>query len=120
MQEQRSYLRIPFHTEANLTIGGNLYPCELVDLALQCALFKTEQPLPLRIGEHCQITIRLPASKLTMDFTGELMHQRGQFIGFIFTSEDATTMGHLRRLLELNFGSDEEADREFQHWLKRI
>jgi hypothetical protein len=54
-----------------------------------------------------------------MNFIGELIHRRGNFYGFIFVSEDAETLGHLRRMLELNFGDAERADEEFSHWLKR-
>jgi len=119
MNEQRVYRRISFHTEAQLTINDAPYQCELIDLALQGALFKVEQELPLDTGQPCGITIVLPSSDLTLEFTGELIHQRGHFFGFLFISEDAITMGHLRRLLELNIGDGEEVDREFLHWLKK-
>lgn len=119
MSEHRNYRRIPFQTEAELNIAEAPHQCELVDLALQGALFKSEQDLPLEIGNQCQMTITLPSSDLTMEFSGELIHQRGQFYGFIFVSEDIVTMGHLRRLLELNFGNGDEVDREFYHWLKQ-
>ena len=119
MNEQRTYRRIPFRTEAEINIDDTRHHCVLVDLALQGALFRAEQDLPLEIGKRCQITIVLPSSDLTMEFTGELIHQRGQFFGFLFISEDAVTMGHLRRLLELNFGNDEDVDQEFFHWLKQ-
>lgn len=119
MNEQRNFRRIPFHTEAVLKIEGTGYPCELVDLALQGALFKTEQQLPIATSQQAEIGIALSSSELKLEFTGELIHQRGQFYGFIFVAEDATTMGHLRRLLELNIGDGEEVDREFLHWLKK-
>lgn len=119
MNEQRFFRRIPFHTEALIQLADASYQCELIDLALQGALFKHDQDLPLAIGNQCLLTIALPSSDLTMEFTGELIHQRGNFYGFIFVSEDANTMGHLRRLLELNFGNGDDVDREFFHWLKQ-
>ncbi len=119
MAEQRQFRRINFDTEASIRIEAGSYPCKLVDLALQGALFTSEQELPLESGDQCQLIIKLSASQLTLEFTAELIHQRGHFYGFIFLSEDAETMAHLRRLLELNFGSGEEVDREFYHWLKR-
>lgn len=119
MNEQRIYRRIPFHTEATVNVEDTSYHCELIDLALQGALFRSEQDIPLDIGNRCPVTIVLPSSDLTMKFTGELIHKRGHFFGFIFVSEDAMTMSHLRRLLELNFGNGEEVDREFHHWLKQ-
>ena len=119
MSEQRNYRRIDFATEADVFVDGTPQRCELADLALQGALLSTESELALPIGSRCRLRIALPSSDLTLEFTAELIHQRGHFYGFIFVSEDAVTMGHLRRLLELNFGDGDEVDREFNHWLKR-
>ena len=119
MTEQRNYRRIDFRTEADIRIDNSAYRCDLVDLALQGALFRSERELPLALGSQMPLSIYLPDSSVRMEFIGELIHQRGNFYGFIFTSEDAESMGHLRRLLELNFGDAEQAEEEFSQWLKR-
>ena len=119
MTEQRNYRRIDFCTEADISIDNSNYRCDLVDLALQGALFRSERELPLSLGSQNPLTIYLPDSAVRMEFIGELIHQRGNFYGFIFTSEEAESMGHLRRLLELNFGDAEQAEEEFSHWLQR-
>jgi hypothetical protein len=119
MPNQRHYQRIDFRTEADILIAGKPWRCDLVDLALQGALFRSENPLKLDSGDQTQLMIFLPDSSVTLEFTGELIHQNEQFYGFIFISEDDETMGHLRRLLELNFGDSHSADREFTTWIKR-
>jgi len=119
MTEQRNYRRLNFRTEADIIIENSAYRCDVVDLALQGALFRSERELPLTLGTHTPLSIYLPESSVRMEFVGELIHQRGNFYGFIFTSEEAESMGHLRRLLELNFGDAKQADEEFSHWLKR-
>ena len=119
MTEQRNYRRINFCTEADISIENSNYRCDLVDLALQGALFRSERKLPLSLGSQNHLSIYLPDSAVRMEFTGELIHQRGNFYGFIFTSEEAESMGHLRRLLELNFGDANQAEEEFSHWLQR-
>ncbi len=119
MTEQRHYRRINFRTEADINIDNQIYRCDLIDLALQGALFRSEQKLPLTLGSQVPLNIYLPDSSLRMEFIGELIHQQGGFYGFIFTAEEAESMGHLRRLLELNFGDAEQAEEEFIHWLKR-
>lgn len=119
MTEQRNYRRLNFRTEAGISIENSAYPCDLVDLALQGALFRSDRDLPLTLGTPADLNIYLPDSSVRMEFTGELIHQRGNFYGFIFTSEDAESLGHLRRLLELNFGDAKRAEKEFSHWLKR-
>ncbi len=119
MTEQRNYRRINFRTEADINIENSAYRCDLVDLALQGALFRSERELPLTLGSQFPLSIYLPESSIRMEFIGELIHQRGKFYGFIFSTEDRESMGHLRRLLELNFGDAEQADEEFSHWLNR-
>lgn len=119
MKDQRNFRRINFQTVADINIGGEHYKCDLIDLALQGALFRSLPSLPVEIGEKAVLSIFLPESSLRLNFTGELIHRRGDFYGFIFVSEDDETMGHLRRLLELNFGSSEEVEQEFATWLKK-
>ena len=119
MTEQRSYRRINFLTEADISIDGSVYRCDLVDLALQGALFRSERELSLPLGSQIPLSIYLPDSSVRMEFVGELIHQQGNFYGFIFISEKAESMAHLRRLLELNFGNAEQAEEEFRHWLQR-
>ncbi len=119
MTEHRNYQRIKFRTEAAIEIDANNYRCDLVDLALQGALFKIEQEPPITIGSQVALKIYLTDSDTHMDFTGELLHQHGDYYGFLFVAEDSESMGHLRRLLELNLGDAEQAEDEFRHWLKR-
>lgn len=119
MHGQRNYQRINFRTEADISVADTPCRCDLVDLALQGALFRSEKPINLQIGNQTMLSIFLPDSSVKMEFTGELIHQNGNFYGFIFVTEDDETMGHLRRLLELNFGDSNLADQEFAHWLKR-
>ncbi len=119
MGEQRHYQRIRFRSEADINLHDTAYRCDLVDLALQGALFRSERFLPINPSERAELSIFLPDSALRMNFTGELIHQRGVFYGFLFVSVDDVTMGHLRRLLELNFGDAEKTDAEFTQWLTR-
>lgn len=119
MTEQRNYRRINFRTEADVTLKDSIYRCDLVDLALQGALFRSERELSLPLGSQVPLSIYLPETSIRMEFIGELIHQNGQFYGFIFTSEEAESMAHLRRLLELNVGDAALTEKEFSNWLKQ-
>jgi len=119
MTEQRNYRRINFRTEADVTLRDSTYRCDLVDLALQGALFRSERELSLPLGSQVPLSIYLPETSIRMEFIGELIHQNGQFYGFIFTSEEAESMAHLRRLLELNVGDAALTEKEFSNWLKQ-
>ncbi|RLB73285.1 MAG: hypothetical protein DRH07_02130 [Deltaproteobacteria bacterium] len=119
MTEQRSDRRINFLTEADISIDSTIYRCDLVDLALQGALFRSKQELTLFLGSQVPLSIHSFDSSIRMEFIGELIHQRGNFYGFMFTSEKTESMAHLRRLLELNFGDAEQIKGDFSQWMKR-
>lgn len=118
MTEQRNYRRLNFSSEADITIDNAVYRCDMVDLALQGALYRSERKLSLPLGGRTPLSIYLPETQIRMQFIGELIHQHGNFYGFLFVSEDDESIAHLRRLLELNFGDAELVDKEFSHWLK--
>lgn len=119
MNGKRNFRRIDFRSEASIHSDGREQSCELVDLALQGALFDSPARLPLTIGQHVELSIFLPESDVCMDFEGKLIHQSGSHYGFLFISEDDVSMGHLRRLLELNIGDAEQVEKEFAHWLQQ-
>ncbi|WP_321393092.1 PilZ domain-containing protein [uncultured Desulfuromusa sp.] len=119
MTEKRNYRRLNFSSEADITIDNVVHRCDLVDLALQGALFRSESQLSLPLGSRAHLSIYLPETLIRMQFVGELIHQHGKFYGFIFISEEDESMAHLRRLLELNFGDAELTSKEFSHWLKQ-
>ena len=119
MTGQRNDRGLDFLTEADIGVGGDTYRCDLVDLALQGALFRSERELPLSLGTHVPLNIYLSDTSVRMKFVGELIHHSGNFYGFIFTAEDSESMGHLRHFLELNFGDAEQLDGQFCHWLKQ-
>ena len=119
MTEQRDYQGLNFLTEADIGVDGDVYRCDLVDLALQGALFRSERELPLVLGTHVPLNIYLSDTSVQMKFVGELIHHSGNFYGFIFTAEDSESMEHLRHFLELNFSDTEQLEGQFCHWLKR-
>ena len=117
MTEQRNYRKINFLTEVDITIDDTNYRCDLVDLALQGALFRSNQELPLSLGREVPLNIYLPETSIRLKLGGELIHHRGNFYGFIFPAEDSESMSHLHRLLELNFGDAEPAEGVRSLWL---
>jgi len=119
MTEQRNYRRLNFSTEADIALDDTPYRCDLVDLALQGALFRSERELSLSLGSRVPLSIYLPETSIRMEFMGELIHRHKKFYGFIFTSGEDESMAHLRRLLELNFGDAEQTEKEFNHWLQQ-
>lgn len=119
MPNRRNFQRVKFEADAWITCKeNNAFKGELLDIALQGALIKANEDLGIALGNNCRLRIYLPASELTMDFEAQLVHSSGDNFGFTFNAKDIETITHLRRLLELNIGSDEEVDREILFWLQ--
>ncbi|MFO7811899.1 MAG: PilZ domain-containing protein [Pelovirga sp.] len=118
MTELRNYRRIPFHTTATIIWAQEQFPCELIDLALRGALLQTHHEVPIKVGERARVEIELANSQLKLSFGVELIHREQNQYGFLFIDADDESLAHLRRLLELNLGDDEQVDRELIHWLQ--
>ena len=119
MAGQRNDRRLDFLAEADVGVDGNTYRCDLVDLALQGALFRSKRELPLSLGTQVPLNIYLSDTSMRMKFVGELIHHSGNFYGFIFTTEDSESMGQLSHFLEQHFGDTEQLEGQSCHWLKR-
>lgn len=118
MTDLRHYRRIPFTTTATVILDHRRLVCELVDLALRGTLLQTDAEVSLKIGERAQVEIELANSELKLTFGVELIHREQNQYGFLFIAADNESLAHLRRLLELNLGDDEQVEREFIHWLQ--
>lgn len=119
MTQHRHFKRIPFATEAQVIIAGQAYACTLMDISLRGALCHSPlKSLPLSLGAACEVRVILPSSEISLDFGAELVHCEHSEYGFRFTTQDTTTMTHLRRLLELNIGDSDQVEEELRFWLK--
>lgn len=109
--ERRRFSRVNFHSRAVLSQGEQKWNCELVDVSLKGLLinrevnqdFKADTPLSacINLGEDEQIHMQLI-----------LARSSDQQQGFTCTSIDVESIRHLRRLIELNLGDPEAAERE--------
>lgn len=118
MTDLRNYHRIAFATTATILMDHRRLVCELVDLALRGTLLQTDEVISLGIGERAQVEVELAGSQLKLTFGVKLIHREQNQYGFLFIDADDESIGHLRRLLELNLGDGEQVDREFVHWLQ--
>jgi c-di-GMP-binding flagellar brake protein YcgR len=118
MSERRNFQRVPFATEAEIFCSGKKYLAELLDISLLGALVHCKSLIPLAEGSRCELAIHLMDSEVTLQFEVDIIHCRGNRVGFKFISEDTETAVHLRRLLELNIGSSEALEREVSLLLK--
>ena len=118
MSEQRRFKRINFQADVQITCEENILHGDLLDISLKGALISIREPGILQIGRQAGIRIYLPSSEITLTAEADVVHQRGKDYGFKFFKIDAESIGHLRRLLELNLGSSETVASELEFILK--
>lgn len=118
MDERRYFKRIEFHVDVAVIINGEKIAGELIDLALKGALVEFEKELPIHIGEQCWLNLSLLSSDVTLEFQSKIVHHHRTFYGFLFLESDLDSVAHLRRLLVLNTGEEEEIEKELVFWLR--
>ena len=109
--DRRRFRRIAFDAKTELAQNGQEWPVQLVDLSLKGLLVQRPEPWqgdsaqPFDVGIHldAETDVRMQV-RLTHDDHGQL--------GFVCEHIDLDSISHLRRLIELNLGDEEELHRE--------
>lgn len=114
--ERRRFSRIPFDADTSLSQGNQHWPCQLLDISLKGLLinepvFNEQKPYSLDDSQPVDITIKL-TDDLQIQLLAELSWRNEGQMGFTILRLDTDSISHLRRLIELNLGDSEAADRE--------
>lgn len=112
MEENRNFSRVKFQAHTKIEIDGHPYGSDLIDISMKGALIAATTKLPLSLKDDALIKIFLPSSSISMNFSARLVHLKDDHYGFKFTSYDANSMTHLRRLLEFNLDDQEQVIKE--------
>jgi len=114
--QQRHFRRIPFNAEVRLGSPPDIRTVDLLNLSLKGMLVRERQPSP-PVDLGTMVAIEVVASPgLTLPLTGRLAHRQEDRLGFTFIDIDLETIGHLRRLIELNTGEAEQTLEELFRW----
>lgn len=119
--EQRRFSRVPFLVDARLEFGPALQPCHLLDIALKGALVEVAPYDRYPPGTTCRLVLPLDSQgerQIVME--AAIVHQEGNHIGLECRYIDIDSLTDLRRLLELNLGSDSLLERELNELLKKV
>jgi len=114
-ENRRQFSRIRFLTEARLTLPGEEYGVEVLDLSLKGALIRAQRPLPESIGNQGSLIVRLDEMGTTIHMEITVAHQEGRDFGLACREIDLDSITHLRRLVELNLGDEKLLERELSH-----
>ena len=120
MSEKRYFKRVDFPAEVQLLSDDSTLHGMLQDISLQGALINIQDPGNLKIGYQVTIRIYISSSDIVLITEADVIHQQNKNFGFKFQHIDVESIGHLRRLLELNLGSSEEITNELEFILKEV
>lgn len=110
--ERRHYSRIAFHAPAQLTLPDRDLDVVVLDLSLKGALARLPADVQLSDGTPCTLCVHLDEEGDLIRMETRVTHVEGRYAGLSCHSIDLDSVTHLRRLVELNLGSEELLERE--------
>ena len=111
--ERRRFSRIPFEAAVRLRHPQGQWTGKLIDISLRGILITRPQSWLTPENGNFLIEINAPGNTFHIRMEMRLAHERGQELGFECQHIDLDSISHLRRLVELNLGSDDILQREF-------
>ncbi|MEW5509677.1 MULTISPECIES: PilZ domain-containing protein [Pseudomonas] len=109
--DRRRFRRIAFDARTTIAQNGWNWPVQLVDLSLKGLLVQRPDDWQGNRTESFDVDIRLdPQAHIKMQV--KLAHDDHGQLGFVCEHIDLDSISHLRRLIELNLGDQEELERE--------
>lgn len=111
ISERRRFSRVDFDARVELTQDQQTWAAELEDISLKGVLLShVSGPAPVT-DSGLQLKILL-SDQTALNMTVDVVHRSGTQLGLTYALVDIESIGHLRRLIELNTGDPAVADRE--------
>ncbi|WLI05952.1 PilZ domain-containing protein [Pseudomonas sp. FP597] len=115
--DRRCFRRIAIDAKTELRQNGHEWSVKLNDLSLKGLSIKRPEPWKGNKALPFEVDIRLdPKAHIKMQV--KLTHEDDDQLGFVCKEIDLDSISHLRRLIELNLGDQEELERELGALLK--
>jgi hypothetical protein len=109
--DRRRFRRIAFDARTTIAQNGWNSPVQLVDLSLKGLLVQRPDDWQGDRAQPFDVDIRLdPQAHIKMQV--KLAHDDHGQLGFVCEQIDLDSISHLRRLIELNLGDEDELHRE--------
>ncbi|MGX1924170.1 PilZ domain-containing protein [Vibrio sp. NH-7] len=115
MIERRRFSRIVYRAPAVLKQAMNAVEASISDLSLHGLLISSEQAALLNANEQIDVEFSLPGSDVTIQLVGNIVGVNNNMIRLSIDHIDIESIGHLKRLIELNVGDDELLHRDIEH-----
>jgi hypothetical protein len=118
MIEKRHFTRIAFDARARLLQGESDWSTQLLDISLKGALVAQPDGTALHQGEPVSLYLLLSDDETEIRMDGHVVHQEQGHLGIVCDHIDVDSASHLRRIVELNTGSETLLEREFDALVK--
>ncbi len=114
MIEKRQFTRIAFDASARLQQDDNDWPSHLVDISLKGALLNQPANAELKKGDSVTLYLLLSDEETEIIMEGHIVHMEDGHLGLSCDHLDVDSASHLRRIVELNTGSEALLNRELE------
>lgn len=115
--DRRRFSRVNFDAHVELSQENRVWEAELEDISLK-GLLLTLNPTTLNPKQPLHVKIVL-SDQTAIFMKADIVHQSATQLGLSCSSIDLDSIGHLRRLIELNLGDPTAAERELVELLPR-
>lgn len=112
--ERRRFQRVLFDSPARISDNGIEFITTLVDLSLNGALLIRPDDWMTESGSKVSLTVLLDDKETRIRMQASVAHLASDTLGLHCESIDMESIGHLRRLVELNLGDAALLDRELK------
>ncbi|WP_019276852.1 PilZ domain-containing protein [Vibrio coralliilyticus] len=115
MIERRRFSRIVYQTQALLSQANKVVKSSLCDLSLHGLLLTSDDADSLDVDSMVDVEFSLQDSDITIELVGKIVGLNNNVIRLSIDHIDIESIGHLKRLIELNVGDDELLHRDIEH-----
>jgi len=116
--DRRKFHRVVFKAPATVTTPGGRRPTRILDISLKGVLLEDPAGWPPETGT-CDIELPLD-DKHHIRMAGRVVRRANGLMGFEWVNIDVDSLTDLRRLLELNLGSDELINRDLSNLFNSV
>jgi hypothetical protein len=110
--ERRHFNRVPFCTEAKITVANKQWQTDIIDLSLKGALLQIPNGAVVKTGDNIDLSFTLNGLDIPIAMQGQVRYSDDEKIGFQCTSLDIDSATELRRLIELNLSDEKLLQRD--------
>ena len=112
MENRRQFTRILFSIKAILEIEGQTYPVSIHDISLNGALVTSTNSEQSLKGKFGTLSFLLSDNESEVSMHIAVVYENNDETGLQCNAIDIDSVTHLRRLVELNLGDEEQLNKE--------